>query len=142
MPRVLGEPLAQAVFDLLGEIVGAVVGLEAGDELPAAVLNQRSKKPFSAVPLLVDLVRFGIVDRDLGCARVAEHVNVGQRRAVVALGDGAQDLVGRAGRIGLAAGLALELGAAGASQRALKIATTRSQSAASGICFWKVSWAE
>src|SRR5208337_4355665 len=105
----LFEPVAQATFDLLCEFVRAVVGLEAGDKLSARRLEPALEKAFQRGPLLLDLAALWIIERNHGIAWIAKDIDVRQRRAAVALRDGAQDLIRRAGGIRLPVRLPLEI---------------------------------
>ena len=102
------EPLAQAGFDALGEIVRAGVGLERGDELAAGRPEPALEEAFQRVPLFLDVGALRVVERHLRRLRIAKHIDVGRLR-LAPLRDGAQNLVGGPGRIGFAIRLALEV---------------------------------
>lgn len=96
------QPLAQTILDLVGEGVGRVEFLERGEKFARARakpgLEERGQPP----PLLFDIGAVGGVERDQWRLRAAEDVDVGHALAAPARLHRAEDLVGRAGGIGLA----------------------------------------
>ena len=98
----LGQPLAQAIFNLQREIVGRGVALERRDELAVGGPEPGVEEGLQPRPLRLDLGAVGRIQRDRGRTGIAEDENVGQALAALARLDRRQHLIGRAARIGLA----------------------------------------
>ncbi len=97
---LVGDPFAQELFELRLEIVRRRIGIERGLEMPALGQEPFLEEGLERQPILRDAPAIGILHRHGGrLPREAKDEDIGQRRALLALLDRGEDLVGGTARI-------------------------------------------
>ncbi|HWB49099.1 MAG TPA: hypothetical protein VG651_08315 [Stellaceae bacterium] len=109
MQNLFLEPMPQQPVDLLLEIVSRREIMKSGLKMALFGDEPSIEESFQTLPLVVNLRRGRVVEPHRGRFGVAEHENIG-KRIFPSRGDGGQDFVGGAARIGAAVGLTRETG--------------------------------
>jgi hypothetical protein len=105
----LFQPFAQQAFDLRLEIIGGGKGLEGGLELAFRRLEPALEEYLEMAPLRFDLDALGIVKLNARRLRKPEHIDIREPASPGSV-NGAQHLISRAARIGLAIGHGRKIG--------------------------------